>query len=303
MSTNASRTALLLDGGTGQELARRGLADSPLWSTEALLDAPEVVREVHESFLRAGADVVTTNSYAISRYRLRRAGLDMAPGRLGATAARIARDAVDRAGRPGARVAASLGPLRGSYAPEAVPDEASMREEYTVLLQHMADDVDIVLAETFTTVREGRAAAAAAAAAGLPLWVAWTVQTAAPGHLPDGTPLAEVPGAVDAELRLLNCAPPEVLDRELPAFLAATPGPFGAYANGFSDVPVGWSLIDGDPLPGGRNDLDPDTYAAHVRGWLDLGASVVGGCCEVGPAHITAVRAMLDGDSSLDGDS
>lgn len=273
----------ILDGGMGQELVRRGLAEGPLWSTRALFDTPEAVREVHDAYLAAGAEVLTTNTYAISRHRFEAAGTTISLAEAVQTACGLA---VESVGDRPVRIAGSLGPLFGSYAPDRVPSEEAVREEYEEVVAAMDGTVDLVLAETLTTVREARAAAVAAAAHGLPLWISWTVQTSeSPDRLPDGTPLREAVQAVDAEVHLLNCSPPERMDQAI-VHLAEAAGAFGAYANGFTEVPAGWSLIDGDPLPAARRDLDPETYLDHARRWIDAGATVVGGCCEVGPAHI-----------------
>ena len=94
---------------------------------------------------------------------------------------------------------------------------------------------------------------------------------------------------------LVNCCPPESVTAGLPALAraAGTERPFGGYANGFVPIPEGWDLrVHGD-TPAPRGDLGPDTYAAHVARWIGEGARLVGGCCEVGPAHIARLRALL----------
>lgn len=283
---------VILDGGMGQELVRRGLAEGPLWSTRALFETPAAVTEVHDAYVAAGAEVLTTNTYAISRHRFDAAGATVSLAEAVRTACRLAAESV--ADRP-VRIAGSLGPLFGSYAPERVPSEEAVHEEYDEVVEAMADTVDLVLAETLTTVREAHAAAAAAAAHGLPVWISWTVQTSeSPDRLPDGTPIREAVQAVGAEVHLLNCSPPERMDQAV-VHLAEATDTFGIYANGFAEVPAGWSLIDGDPLPAARRDLDPDTYLEHARRWVDAGATVVGGCCEVGPAHIRLLAEEFGG--------
>src|SRR5512147_2343807 len=92
---------VILDGAMGTELDRRGVATPlPLWSARALLDAPEVVLAIHEDYIRAGADVVTTNTFRTTARTLRRAGLEPDEGeRLTRLAVELARDARSRAHR------------------------------------------------------------------------------------------------------------------------------------------------------------------------------------------------------------
>ena len=91
---------------------------------------------------------------------------------------------------------------------------------------------------------------------------------------------------------VIHCSKPEAVSQALPV-LAQAGCPFGAYANGFTAI---------DALePGGvvdvleaRNDLNPDQYALFAAQWLDMGATIIGGCCEVGPAHISALHRLIN---------
>jgi S-methylmethionine-dependent homocysteine/selenocysteine methylase len=80
--------------------------------------------------------------------------------------------------------------------------------------------------------------------------------------------------------------------------LVATGRPHvGGYANTFGPVPVGWTLDGGgesDGLIPTRDDLDADAYATHAQGWLNMGATVIGGCCGTGPAHTARQRRLID---------
>jgi homocysteine S-methyltransferase len=90
---------------------------------------------------------------------------------------------------------------------------------------------------------------------------------------------------------LLNCSIPEAIGAGLP-LVAATGVQCGAYANGFTSIKA---LQPGGTVDGlvARTDLAPDTYADHVDGWIAAGATIVGGCCEVGPAHINEIAKRL----------
>src|SRR5215217_3022343 len=82
---------LLLDGGTGRELLKRGVPIlTEIWSATALYLAPEIVKSVHADFIRAGADIITTNTYGIARERLAREGVEDRYGELNRAAGEIA---------------------------------------------------------------------------------------------------------------------------------------------------------------------------------------------------------------------
>ncbi len=80
----------------------------------------------------------------------------------------------------------------------------------------------------------------------------------------------------------------EAITAAMPS-LATSPVPFGAYANGFSHIADEYAPGDVTTMLGHRHDLSPVAYCDHVSSWVDAGASIVGGCCEIGPAHIRAI--------------
>ena len=287
-------TTTLLDGGMGQELIRRGAPRSAeLWSAWAMLEDPELVATVHADYASAGADVLTTNSYATFVDRLRPHGLADRAEELTRLAGSLARDAADAAGRD-VRVAGSLPPLRHSYNPSPDAAYAQLHDEYLQMVGYLADHVDLFVCETMGACSEARAAADAARTSGKPVWVSFTLQGGDGQGLLDGTPFNEACSVADADAFLLNCSPPEQISEALPLLRQATNLPIGAYANAFHGMPVGWRGRDGSPLPEARTDLGADPYTRVVMQWLDMGADIVGGCCEIGPEHIARIRQALD---------
>jgi S-methylmethionine-dependent homocysteine/selenocysteine methylase len=279
---------LLLDGGLGQELVRRGVDTSHgLWSAQALLDSPETVTAAHRDFVDAGADVITTNTYATTQRRFP----DRARWRtLNETAARLARDAASAAGRS-VYIAGSLPPLNGSYRPDRVGDPAELEREYREQAGVLAAHVDLLLCETMSTAGEAAAAARGAVAAGLPVWVSWTLLDDGSGNLRSGETIAaavDAIGDLPVQAFLVNCSIPESVGAAVAELRTLANRPYGAYANAFEPIAVG--VDDGRDLPNARSDLDPPTYAARVNDWLAAGARIVGGCCEVGPAHIAELK-------------
>ncbi len=284
---------ILTDGGMGQELLRRsGAKPTPLWSARVLIDEPELVRDLHEDFIRAGAAVITINSYAATPERLAREGEPDLFEPLQQRAIDLAQAARDRAG-PTA-IAGCLPPLFGSYQPELrLPFDETLAI-YRRIVAQQADRVDLILCETMASAVEGLAAATAACESGKPVWLSWTLADEGAPRLRSDETLAAAAEAVahlPLAARMVNCSWPEAVDRALPE-LAALGGTVGAYANGFTAIEA---LKLGGTVEAleARKDLGPDSYADFALGWVDQGAAIVGGCCEVGPQHIDRLRERL----------
>ena len=286
---------IILDGGMGRELQRRGLARvGSIWSAEALLTHPEVVRDIHLAFIEAGAEVVTTNTYAAVPHLLRREGMEDRLGELLDLAVRLAQEARTASGRP-VRIAGSLPPLNASYRPELVGPEEEIEPVYREIAGRLAPGVDLFLCETLSSAAEARAAARAAAAFGKPVWVAWTLADAADGRLRSGENVAEALAALaglPVEAVLFNCCTPESVSRALPELRAATTRPVGAYANALQAFGEGYVLGERGETPE-REDITPAAYANLAREWRAAGADIIGGCCGIGPAHIAELVREL----------
>ena len=260
----------LLDGSIGQELVRRaGKRPTPLWSTQVMLDHPELVRAVHDAYFAAGATVATTNTYAVLRDRLRRAGIEERLADLTATAVQAARAARDAHGS--GRVAGSLGPLIASYRPDICPPPAQAAELYAEPVRLLKPHVDLLLIETMSSVAQAEGALRAASGQGLPVWLSVTVDDESGGRLRSGEPLADLAPLVAQyapDAVLVNCSPPEVIGDAL-EILRGFDRPFGAYANGFTRISEGFltEAPTADALQA-RSDLYPAAYADFALGWV-----------------------------------
>jgi len=298
----AGNQPLLLDGSMGQELINRGVSGHGLlWSAGALIESPETVREIHADYIDAGADIITTNTYAATRVVLGQAGLEARFVELNRLACDLALEARDPGGRP-VLIAGSLPPYQESYRPDLVGRFEEIEPLYREQAGLLAPFVDLVLCETMSTASEARAAAIGAGSCGKPVWVSWTLkdQPEADGsvRLRSGETLEAAVAALkglNVAAVLVNCSPPEVIDLAIPRLRDLTDLPVGAYGNAFMPIPEMWEHHDDADLPPPRTDLDPGTYAGHSQGWLEAGAAIVGGCCEVGPAHIAELRKRIDG--------
>ena len=288
----------LLDGGMGQELVARSQRPAgPLWSADIMMHEPEIVAAAHRDFLAAGATVITLNAYSATPERLARVlGPEEAAARFEALQRRaieIARAAVADAGGRVA-VAGCLPPLVASYHAGVTPDFEACLATYERIAAIQGPHCDLLLAETMSSAREARAAARAIRRAGHRAWISLSVDDTDGTRLRSGEALGDALAAVMEEgpdAVLLNCSRPEAIGEGL-GLLAGAGVPFGAYANGFAhaaELEVG-GTVEGMRV---RGDLGPDAYADHAMGWVKRGAAIVGGCCEVGPAHIAALHAWL----------
>jgi S-methylmethionine-dependent homocysteine/selenocysteine methylase len=192
-------------------------------------------------------------------------------------------------------VAGCLPPLNGTYRADRVRSFEVNLDEYRRLAALQAPHVDLIICETMSSAEEARAAATAAAETGKPVWVSWSLLDGGSTMLRSGETLATARHALSAlaiQAVLANCSHPESISAAMPE-LAGMGLPAGGYANGFTSIPSTF-------LPGrtkeqlsARQDLGPEAYARFALAWVDGGAVIVGGCCEVGPKHIARIRDDL----------
>lgn len=282
---------LLLDGGMGSELQRRGIdvykgatAKYPIgaWSATALEDAPDVVRKIHEDYLREGADVITTNSYATNRVRLEAVGLAHRMEDYTRLSVEIAREARDRL-NPEAYVAGSIGGVGASVG------SWDLRKEYADQSAALAEaGADLILLEYIGSISDYVQAVEAVSGTGLSVFLGLRPRT---GETVEQLIAALEDYNVDAVLPM--CCKPEEISAVLPDLRKAFDGPVGAYANiGYRWVPDS-SGVRRHTIDIGEN--TPERYAQFGREWLDMGAQIVGGCCATGPEHIAALRPVIKG--------
>ncbi len=287
---------LILDGATGTELNRRGVDTGlPLWSANALLtDAgSRVLQDIHEDYLRAGAEILTTNTFRTHRRALAPSGNADRALELTRRAVDIARAAIANVPSDRPRfVAGSISTLEDCYRPDLVPPDVALRAEHSERVRHLLEcGVDVFLIETINSIREAYIIAELAVNTGRPVIVSFVCNRE--GRILSGESLS------DAARELLplgvaalgvNCVAAPDLARPLEELKSACPPDFPliAYGNiGCADEKVGWVNTDA---------VDPEAYCAYAVRWP---ARIVGGCCGTTPAHIAALREMLSRRTSL----
>ncbi|MEM8592892.1 MAG: homocysteine S-methyltransferase family protein [Pseudomonadota bacterium] len=281
---------MILDGGLGQELIIRAGKATPLWSVQALIDEPQIVSDVHADFFAAGAEIATTNTYSVRPDRLNHHGLGDRFEELQTLASRLAMEARDAHGS--GLVLGGMGPLGYSYRPELAPPNDVAARIFSDMARLQAPFVDGYILETMGSVSEARGGLMGCSGHGKPVWLAVSVLDSDGTKLRSGEDVADVLVLLeefDVAVLCVNCSRPEAVTEALP-LLAGSSVPLGAYANGFTGIVDAFDNDDAtvDMLTA-RTDLGPEDYLVHARQWAELGATHIGGCCEVGPAHIAAL--------------
>lgn len=280
-------TITILDGGMGQELVHRsGAKPTPLWATQVMIDMPHLVRDIHADYFAAGANIATANTYAIHRDRLAGTGLDDRFEALHRTALDMALAARESHGS--GQIAGSIGPLGASYRADVQPPHDEAVRLYAEVAELLAPDCDLLLIETVASLAQTRAALEGASSHGKPVWIAFTVDDTDGTRLRSGEPLAEaVALSTGAASLLANCSAPEAMPHAID-ILKTSGKPVGAYANAFTTITK--EFLQDKPTVdalSARRDMGPEAYSDQAAIWIDHGATILGGCCETGPAHIT----------------
>lgn len=285
----AERDWLLLDGATGTNLFAMGLmaGDAPeLWNT----DAPDKIRALHDGFIEAGSDLILTNSFGGTRYRLKLHDAQDRVFELNKAAAEIARDCADKAGRK-VIVAGSVGPTGELLEPVGSLSHADAVAAFEEQIEGLlAGGVDVIWYETISSEEELRAIAEAAANKGAPLCGTLSFDTA--GRTMMGVTssayarlagdLPTTPIAIGA-----NCGTgaPDLL-RTVLGISEAAPEKI-VIAKGNAGIP---KYVDGHI----HYDGTPELMADYARLAVDSGARLIGGCCGTQPEHLVAMRAALE---------
>lgn len=293
----AARECIILDGGTGTDIQRHGVdMDSEVWCAAANLSFPDVVRGVHADYLRAGAEVITANTYASSPLSFSHLGREEEIERIDREAVRLAREAVDEAASSPVAVAGSCSVMppvpRGTDRIAALRwERRHMQPLYEKKVGVLADaGCDLIIMEMMRDLEVSLWATEAAVATGLPVWVGMSVERNDAGELVSfgnhRWPFKElVKGlmATGAHVALVMHNEISTTDDALEVFKSTWDGPFGAYPEaGHFEMPT-WVF----------RDLSPEEFANAGLRWTASGATIVGGCCGITPDHIKALAARI----------
>jgi S-methylmethionine-dependent homocysteine/selenocysteine methylase len=279
---------LLLDGAMGTELSRRGVSTRlPIWSAQALIENPKMVCRIHEDYIRAGAEIITTNTFRTTTRALNKKGLGTRAKELTDLAVALAKEARDAAADHPVWIAGSVAPLEDCYEPDLMPHPETAFREHSELIRWLVDaGVNLILIETMNTIQETVAATRAAQPFGLPIFISWTCGS--DGKILNGENLHDGVRSLEPynpSAFLVNCTPCDNIQAALQKLHVVSKVPIGAYANiGKAEPVYGWEFT---------YESDPVTYAHEAVNWIALGAKIVGGCCGTTPDHISALRKII----------
>ncbi len=277
------RRVLVADGAMGTMLYARGVFINRCYD-ELNLSAPDLVRAVHEEYIRAGAEILETNTFGANPIRLAAHGLAEKLVAINQAAVRLAREAAQEA----AFVAGSVGPLGVRIEPLGPTSFAEARAAFARQVQALVEaGVDLLILETFADLNELREAVAAAReVAGPELVIVAQVTVDDFGRMPDGSEPEVFARRLDkwpADVIGLNCSVgPKVTLETIEGMMAFSGKPTSAMPNAGHPA-----TIEGRKI----YLCSPEYMAQYARRFMQAGVKIVGGCCGTTPEHIRAVRA------------
>lgn len=288
---------VLLDGGTGTELERRGAAMHPeAWCGPATLENVDLLEDIHRDYIAAGASVITANTYASSRLMLEPAGYADRFEEINRAAVAAALRARETSGRTDVLVAGSLSQMcpvtANSDCPDLdrAPSTEVMRDAFHELANLLRDaGCDLILLEMMYYPERISLALEAALATGLPVWIGFSVRRDDSGKIvgfapeqsiPFGDILTTLRGA-DVQAAGLMHSPSDIIGEALAMLHGTYRGPLLAYPDsGYFRMPH-WQFEDV---------IEPEALVEFARSWVDDGVQILGGCCGLSPQHIDALH-------------
>ncbi|MCP3687992.1 MAG: homocysteine S-methyltransferase [Gammaproteobacteria bacterium] len=294
---------ILLDGGMGSELERRGFdVTSALWSAQLLVENPDAIKAVHLAYLHAGAECITTASYQASIPGFLSMGYSTEQARefllRSVDIARVACDEfildnphIDY--RP--MVAASIGPYGayladgGEYRGDYRVDSSQLHDFHQQRLLWLDDcNADVIACETIPDYEEAEVLAKLLAKARTPAWVSFSCRDGE--RISDGSLIRDAVALFEGQPGVaavgVNCTAPQYLTSLIGEIQRAeTNLAIVVYPNSGEDydaVTRSWAGTE-----------TPLECAAAARTWSQAGANIIGGCCRMGPAHIAEIAKAL----------
>jgi S-methylmethionine-dependent homocysteine/selenocysteine methylase len=289
----AAGRPLVIDGGTGSELQRRGVPIDPTcWHALAAATHHSDLVAVHVDFINAGANIITTNTFSTHRYVLGAGGYQDQFERIIEASVAAARRARTETGIDVA-IAGSLSCMPPAFDSANYPDAETARASYREQAQALADlGVDVIALEMIQDTTHGGWALDAAVETGLPVWLGFSCRRA--------TTSGELVGYDNADARL-DTLLSELLDRE-PQLVSIMHSPVSVVPDALECVRKHWRGPIGVYPEVGTFDVvnrcrtvrtSPTEFAAAARQWIDLGAALIGGCCGATPSHVAALTDEL----------
>ena len=280
----------LLDGAMGTQLMQAGLElPLPIWSGDINITHPDHIQNVHESYLKAGADILTTNTFRTTprAYLNHGFSLDNAMKRSRKSlykAVQLAREVSNI----NTVIAGSIAPLEDCYEPNLFPGVTYAKKEFNELSNWLQDaGVDIIIFETMGSWPEIKSAILSTDDVQISRWISMILRDGK--KLLDGTDLSKVLNNLldyKIDMILLNCNPCNITNEALDIITKYWSKSWGVYPNIGTSIPSKEGIIE--------EKLSIDDFKEEINNCMNAGASVVGACCGSNPYYINALRGLID---------
>jgi homocysteine S-methyltransferase len=279
---------ILMDGATGTEIERRGVPQlDNAWNGGGALSHPDILRSVHEDYIREGAEIVISNTFATSRHALRDAAVEDRFEALNRRGIELAIEARERLQEPDVLVAGGISYWSWTGRHPSLHDlRGSIEEQAAIMVKAGAD---LLMLEMMIDIDRMLVTLEAAQTSGLPVWVGLTCEpdSSKTMALQNGEPLIDALDAIkDKNVPLVSIMHTEVehIDACLDILQDRWSGPIGVYAH--SARWVGDTCIFDETI-------SPQDYASLSKAWLERGVQVIGGCCGMRVDHIKALKKVV----------
>ena len=282
---------IIMDGGTGTEMEKHGVPmEEKGWSASSTIARPETLRQVHEEYIRAGADIIITNTFSTSRHVLEACDLSDKFELINTTAARIAVEARDNAADRPVYIAGSISTTTfGAEQPSPAVAEINFNDQADILAE---GGVDFFVLEMMRDIKYTNIAHQAAKRTGLPVWTGYSTNVDNNGTVQLLDPQGDITLAAAIQTLSIEETPlvcimhslTEDIEPSLSVLKENWSGPMGVYAHSGEFIMPNWQFIDM---------ISPEAYAVEAQKWLAQGVQVIGGCCGIGPEHIQVLKEVI----------
>ena len=281
----------------GQELLNRGVKPyGSIWGASALLHKKyhKLVIQTHLDFINSGAEVIVTNSFGSRRRRLIENNLDNKYAELNKTAGILARKSVEISKKK-ILVAGSLPPQNFTYIADLGRDKKFIKNSFKSQAKFLNPYVDFFYLDVMSSFEECKIAINSIAELSKKILIGIHLRKG--NKLPSGEKFISVVKKLEKYNPLgvmVSC----VSSKDVSVVMKDVKKihiPFGFKINAFNHIPVGWKPDATNPnlQLGSKKDLTPKKFSNICKKFNKMGAKIIGGCCEITPAHIKAVKKLM----------
>lgn len=297
MLKNFFKKTRLLDGGMGQELLNRGvIPHGTIWGATALLHRKyhKLLVKTHLDFIKAGAEVIVTNSFGSRKRRLIENKLSNKFSKLNILAGKLARDAVKKSKRK-VLIAGSLPPQNFTYFADLGKDLNFIKKNFKAQAKCLNPYIDFFYLDVMSSLKECLIAINSIKSFKKEFLLG--VHIRKEGKLPSGEKLLKVVKKIEKFNPIgiiVSCVSIEDVEFVIKD-LKKISVPYGFKINAFEHIPAGWKPDSNNPKVqlGKRNDLTPIKFAKTCIKFNKMGANILGGCCEITPSHIKKLKSLI----------